>query len=340
MVNIKIITKQCMQKNSMMRNTIYIFGFGAFGSAIAYALSCNPSNDIYVSDPNILSEENIKEVINSSGNLSVDYSRLKLFSGKNFIKNSFIFLAIPSKSIEEWIVENKKLISPDIIIVNLSKGFNINGGLIFDSLTEYFPENILLTVKGPSFAEEIKRGYPTLLTISYNRHDHKILSSIKEVFDHSSVVLEYNPDFIGVEVLSVLKNIYSIFMGIVDARYDAANTTFFALTKSINEIQELLIIYGGKKETLFSSAGIGDFGLTGLNDMSRNRTFGLFVGKGFYDKRNRHSVLVEGVRSIELVYLKAYSHNVADRFPILSFLYGLFFDNKDINELSKLLYVL
>ncbi len=80
--------------------------------------------------------------------------------------------------------------------------------------------------------------------------------------------------------------------------------------------------------------------LIGLNDNSRNRTFGLFVGKGFYDKRNKHNVLVEGSGSIEIVYNQAITANCVDKLPILSFLYSLFCDEGDIKTLNKLILTL
>lgn len=319
------------------KNIIYIFGFGAFGSAITYALNGNADNFIYISDPNIKNSDEISNVLNSSVRINLDYSRIKILDNDNFVEYSYIFLAIPSKSINIWVSEYINKIPKTVKIINLSKGFNVDGGLIFSFLVEHFPFNNILSIKGPSFAEEIKRGYPTLLTVSHNTADYHILDQVKSIFNDSNILLEFNSDYFGVEVLSVLKNIYSIFIGIVDAKFDAVNTTFFVFTKSIKEIEVLLVMYDGNKESLLSAAGIGDFGLTSLNDMSRNRTFGLFVGKGFYDKRNKHSVLVEGVRSIELVYNKAVINNKVDKLPILNFLYGLFFEDKDIKELNNLL---
>jgi len=323
-----------------VKNIINIFGFGAFGSAIANALNRNPDNIVYISDPNIKNNNDIYSVLNSSVKINLDYSRIKIFDG-NFIKNSFIFLALPSKDVKFWVYDNLNKIPKTVTIVNLSKGFNSDGEIIFSFLEKNFKFNDVLSIKGPSFAEEIKRGYPTLLTVTYNsRIEYQIIEHVKSIFNDTNILLEFNTDYIGVEVLSVLKNIYSIFLGIVDAKFDAVNTTFFVFTKSLKEIETLLVMYKGNKVSLLSAAGIGDFALTSLNDMSRNRTFGLFVGKGFYDKRNKHSVLVEGLRSIELVYNKAVAKNKIDELPILNFLYGIFFENKDINELNNLLFSL
>src|SRR5690606_32432912 len=46
----------------------------------------------------------------------------------------------------------------------------------------------------------------------------------------------------------------------------------------------------------------GDIALTSLNDLSRNRTLGLLIGKGFYNASFRdNSVVLEGVKTLKLI---------------------------------------
>lgn len=320
-----------------MTNVVYVFGYGAFGTSITYALNFNIDNQVFVYDKKFLISEKKWEEYNIQERTGIDTSRIKSTSIINFVENSYIFLVIPSMSIDSWVKENKQYVNDSNIIVNLAKGFSDKGTLIIDNLEKEFPKNKIFTIKGPSFANEILRGYPTLLTIA-GRYGDLHLEHLINLFKNSNLVFEYSSDYKGIEVLSVLKNIYSIFIGIVNAKYDAANTTFLSFTKAFKEMEILLTIYGGDSKSLLSSAGIGDFGLTGLNDMSRNRTFGLFVGKGFYDKRNKHSILVEGTRSIEIVHNKALNAGCLTKLPILSFLYSLFFKDGEINDLNKILY--
>jgi len=316
-----------------MRN-IYIYGAGAFGTALAYTLSKNKENKIFITDANSEIVEEIKE----KGRNSFHFPNFSLENINTFDKSiekldGLILLAIPSKGIGSWVEENANKITESSLIINLSKGFDQNGELIYKILQNNFQKNEVMSVKGPSFADELIRGFPSLLTVA--AQSENVYQELKNAFEDTNVVLEYSDDFEGVELLSILKNVYSIFMGIIDARYNSANTTFLAFTKSFEEIKKLYLRLGGKEQTLIKGAGIGDFGLTSLNDLSRNRTFGLFVGKGFYNAENKHSVLVEGLRSIELMHGKV--NDDIENYKILDFLYRLFFNGEDIKGINKLL---
>jgi glycerol-3-phosphate dehydrogenase (NAD(P)+) len=65
-------------------------------------------------------------------------------------------------------------------------------------------------------------------------------------------------------------------------------------TRAFNEMRHILLKFGGKQETMFRYCGIGDFGLTALNDLSRNRTLGLLIGKGFFTDDISGKVVLEG----------------------------------------------
>jgi glycerol-3-phosphate dehydrogenase (NAD(P)+) len=85
--------------------------------------------------------------------------------------------------------------------------------------------------------------------------------------------------------------------------------------------------FGGNENTLFLSCGLGDACLTSLNDLSRNRTLGLLIGKGFYESNSKdNTVVIEGLNSINTIY-SLIDKNLIINFPILSKLY--FYLNSD-----------
>lgn len=106
----------------------------------------------------------------------------------------------------------------------------------------------------------------------------------------------------GVEILSILKNIYAIVIGIVDAHFNSPNLRSLVLTKSFSEMRDILTLMGGKQETMFKSCGIGDFTHTALNDLSRNRTLGLLIGKGFFTEHVSHELVLEGRNAVNILY--------------------------------------
>ena len=52
------------------------------------------------------------------------------------------------------------------------------------------------------------------------------------------------------------------------------------VTRSISEISSLSILLGGRRETCFGLAGVGDLIVTCFSEHSRNQRAGLYIGQG------------------------------------------------------------
>ena len=324
----------------MMKNNIFVLGAGIFGTAIANELAVNSRNNVLLFSRN---QEKVDEINEYNTNKSCFPNKqlnksLKATSNRELIKNAeVIFIALPSFAIIDTLNKFKRYIENNPIVVNLSKGLFSPNLTIVDEIRRALETDNVTTLKGPSFAIEIMEHAETLLTLGYSK-DYQ-LSRIRDVFKETVIHIDSTNDIKGVEMVSVLKNIYAVFLGIVDARCDSANTRFMMLTKSFSEIRVLLKLLGGKEETLFLACGFGDLCLTSLNDLSRNRTLGLLIGKGFFTGDYKsNSVILEGLNSLEMF------HDIVDSsetksLPIFNRLYSFFHSNKtDFNtEFNELL---
>ena len=64
--------------------------------------------------------------------------------------------------------------------------------------------------------------------------------------------------------------------------------------------------------------------MTSLNDLSRNRTLGLFIGKGFFNSEyTSNSVILEGLNAIDTLY-ELIKDEVKIELPLLNRLYDFF----------------
>ena len=78
---------------------------------------------------------------------------------------------------------------------------------------------------------------------------------------------------------------------------------------------------------MFNYCGFGDFSLTALNDMSRNRTLGLLIGKGFFNSGISEKVVLEGRIAVDVFYHKLNDNNInLNKYPLMSELYHVFND--------------
>ena len=310
-----------------MRDTLQIsfLGAGTIGTALGNIILDNHDHRVVLYTIEQLVADSINnESINTKYFPAIHLNpSLKSSTDISGLKNSdIIFLAIPSVGMMDYLESIRDHIPENAIMVNLAKGFGNEHKTIIRCIREKF-RNPACTLKGPSFAKEIINHVPTAFTLgALKKQDAGIISS---VFEGTSIYLDHSDDLEGIEILSILKNIYAIGMGIVDAHFNSPNIRFLFLTKAFNEMRKVLIQFGGKEETIFKYCGYGDFTLTALNDLSRNRTLGLLIGKGFFTKNVSHDLVLEGQVAVNVFYEEISKFmDVNTEFPIIAELYKIF----------------
>lgn len=313
---------------------ICFIGSGAISTALGNVLCKTERHEVTL----LSIEEAVVKSINEDHINKGYYPNIKLHpslkatTDKNILSTSdILFVGIPSNVVVLYFDENKALVNPNALIVNLAKGFGVNHKTIPKGLSALIP-NQIFGLKGPSFAREIINNLPTGLTlVSKNDKNFEIFRGI---FEGTSIYLDYSNDVNGVELASILKNIYAIIVGIVDANFDSPNLRSLVLTKAINEMRYIMTKFGGKDETMFKYCGFGDFSLTALNDLSRNRTLGLLIGKGFFTAGISEKVVLEGKIAVNVFVEEiAKKRQIKTKKLMLKELYHVFNDeNYDIKN--------
>ena len=311
-------------------NNIVIAGAGTFGTAVAERLCWKSSNKVKLhtieKDVDIeIKEKHKNKKYFPTRLLSRHLSATSSFSV--FRDADVVMLVIPSKAIVSFSEEIRKNTEKEPLIVNLAKGMSDSGAFI----TENIPFRRTASMKGPSFAIETINGYPTSFTFGGKREDYIYFRN--EILPDTQFSLDYSSDVRAVELMSILKNMYAIAIGIVSGKFNSPNVDFLVYTKAVNEMRGLLRIFSCDEETIFRYCGIGDLGLTALNDLSRNRTLGMLIGKGFgYDPDSKSSTVVEGLRTVRLIGEITRQKGVADEFPLVQALYRLLYENDTLNS--------
>jgi glycerol-3-phosphate dehydrogenase (NAD(P)+) len=327
------------------KENITFIGAGMIGTALGNILAENDSG-------NVLLHSIEKSVVKSISETHINpkyfptlhlHPSLKATTDHRRIHPSeVIFLAIPSVVLLDYLKEIRQHIPPKAILVNLAKGFGTEHKTIIECLKENFP-NPVCTMKGPSFAREIINRLPTGFTLGFEsetfessinkvsrdpsiaKNRSPVPERIADLFKGTNIHLDFTNDILGVEILSILKNIFAVALGIVDAQFNSPNLRFLVLTKAFREMRRVLIYFGGVEDTLFNYCGYGDFTLTALNDLSRNRTLGLLIGKGFFTEHVSHELVLEGRTALNIFYEEiSKKMNVEQQFPIIAELYRIF----------------
>ncbi len=322
-------------KMNIERNlkTVVFVGSGAISTALGNILASDEDLQVWLLS---IEEEVIRSIneqhINSSyfPNFQL-HPLLRATSDKQIMQQAnVIFLGIPSTAIISYLAENKAYLPENALIVNLAKGFGPDHQLIPVVMQQLLPNSVAV-MKGPSFAREILNRQPTGFTIAPASDEVKAL--FEELFDATPVHLDFSNDLNGVEYASILKNIYAIVIGIVDANFDSPNLRSLILSRAINEMRRLMVRFGGEGETIFNHCGFGDFTLTALNDLSRNRTLGLLIGKGFFTQGISDKVVLEGRIAVNVFYDLLLRENTnPDNYPLMHELWKVFNEKYDTKK--------
>jgi glycerol-3-phosphate dehydrogenase len=186
------------------------------------------------------------------------------------------------------------------ILINASKGvepesLRTMGEAILEELP--FLAGRVYTLSGPSFAREVIRQVPTKLVLAGQKGPRA--KAVEKILHGGSIRIEHSTDRIGVELGGSLKNVLAIGCGIAEGLGDAANTQAALMTQGIAEMGLLIERLGGRRETIYGLAGLGDLIATGSSNESRNRTFGRKLGEGKKTKKAVSEIptVVEGIES-------------------------------------------
>jgi len=181
---------------------------------------------------------------------------------------------------------------PDVPVLSVSKGLlesRATGRM--DRIDVVVSEHLGRAVRfvhaaGPAKAMEVARGVLTWMSFAGPaRSAGGAVPAGDEVFcaralEGDGLVVSTSDDLGGAELCSALKNAYATGLGLWDGFIgaDAHNARAAAFTQSIVEMRALVTAGGGRAETVYGPAGVGDLHVTAA--AGRNRAFGERVGKG------------------------------------------------------------
>jgi len=133
-------------------------------------------------------------------------------------------------------------------------------------------------LSGPTFAAEVAAGLPAAVTVAAG--DEVVAERVAGLFHGDGFRAYTSTDLVGVEVGGSVKNVLAIAAGIADGQGFGANTRAALIARGLSEMARFGAALGARAETFTGLAGLGDLVLTCTDDQSRNRRFGLALGRG------------------------------------------------------------
>ncbi len=223
-----------------------------------------------------------------------------------------ILIAVPSVGFRQIVMQLKPLLKPGMRIAWATKGLDEKTGqLLHEVVSEILDKKYSFAVlAGPSFASEVALQQPTAVVVA--SEDPLFARDLLTRFNTPLFRVYLSADVPGIEVGGAVKNVLAIATGISDGMGFGSNARCALITRGFAEMMRLGNALGGRFETLTGLAGLGDLILTCTDDQSRNRRFGLALGKGTNAILAEKEIgqVVEGKRNAEWIVQLAHQHQV------------------------------
>ncbi len=320
---------------------ITVIGGGSWGLALSKVLSDN-NHEVLVYDVNdkivdkinnlhicLQLNENIPEDIIATNNIkeAVNFSDTMLF-------------VVPTKVLRLAIMDILKYLETPKLFVNAAKGIEPSTFLrISEIFEEMIPSKYLkgfVSLSGPSHAEEVIKGLPTVITASSENKEDAVF--VQHLFHNTDYFRVYSStDLKGAEMGGALKNIFALASGLIAGKGLGDNARAALITRGLVEMRKFYEIYGADTKSLMGLTGIGDLIVTCTSEHSRNYQAGYKIGNGkdLEETLNSMTMVVEGIRTCEAAYKFSQEKNLD--MPIISAIYEVLFNKMDPSVATKML---
>jgi glycerol-3-phosphate dehydrogenase (NAD(P)+) len=279
-------------------------------------------------------QEQIDEFVRVSKNPSYltgvkfDTDRINFTSDINkVVKSSDILIfATPSPFMKQHLKKLKRDLSGKFI-VSAIKGIVPDENMI---VSDYFeqcynvPKTNIAALAGPCHAEEVALERLSYLTLGCSSREKARLLAQK--FNTSFIHTTISDDITGIEYSSVMKNIYSIAVGICHGLKYGDNFTAVLIANAIQEMNRFCNAISPGHRDIDESVYLGDLLVTAYSKFSRNRMFGNMIGKGYSVKTAQleMEMIAEGYYATKCIHEINEKYHVS--MPILDAVYEILYN--------------
>ena len=335
---------------------IIIIGAGAMGSAFAVPCIDN-KNDVTIVGTHL--EDNLIEKINSNDHLhpALKTKLPKEIKFKKFdeLKSTLekdidlIVAGISSVGIEWFVNQVSKNYKNKLPIVLLTKGLSIVDNeltTLSDKIKDLLKKNghteiNISAIKGPCLAAGLANKMRTSTVIA--NQNIKETQWLKDIISTNYYSTEVSEDITGVELSGAIKNIYSMVIGASEGLSNSQapkdiqskyflNTAASLIHRSISEMVEFVSHYGGKPETVYGLAGLGDLYVSAIG--GRNSLMGKYLGEGhlYNDAKEKFmkDITVEGAQLALEIGPRILEDLNSKNFPLMFSMLNTICENKKL----------
>ncbi|MFI8105462.1 NAD(P)H-dependent glycerol-3-phosphate dehydrogenase [Streptomyces sp. NPDC086023] len=225
----------------------------------------------------------------------------------------YVVLSVPAQSLRGNLAAWAPLIGADAVVVSLMKGIETDTGLrMSEVISEVagIPQRRVAIVSGPNLAREVAARRPAASVIACS--DATVAKALQDCCATPYFRPYTNTDVVGCELGGAVKNVIALAVGLAAGMGLGDNARALLMTRGLAETARLGAALGADPLTFSGLAGVGDLIATCSSPLSRNRTFGEYLGRGMTlaEATAATSQTAEGVKSSRSVLALAREHGV------------------------------
>lgn len=287
---------------------VCIIGAGAWGTALSILLAkkrtkvtlwCNTSD---LKDEILNNAENIRFLpgFKLPSEVVLESDHLTAVKGMDII-----IAAVPGKYLASVCRDFAGHLEKQVKVVSVVKGIESTQSLTMTGLIKRelsVDEQEIAVLSGPNFAKEVANHMPSAAVCASKNQD--LARTVQNLFSTAYFRVYRSDDVLGVELGGILKNVVAIGAGIIEGLGYGDNTKAALLVRGLEESRRLFKALGAKEATLFGLSCLGDMVATCSSPLSRNKRFGVLIGKGVLQKDARQEIskdgqAIEGLESLQ-----------------------------------------
>lgn len=319
-----------------MKKRIAVLGDGAWGTAVAQALSEKNSVTLWCYDATVSqtiasAHENTKYL----AHISLSPSIHPTTSLETALEAESIFVAVPVAYLRSVLAQCAPYARTEHHWILLSKGIEQKTCAVpSDVLVAEIGSSSWSVLAGPSYARDLAVMQPTGFTVG--AATHTALYEMQNLFP-SYCTFEYSQDTVGVQLYSALKNIIALGIGIIEGAGYTNNTQALFFMRLFDECSALVTACGGSTETRNALAGLGDAVLTAFGSLSKNKKLGMRIGAGMplVAALTEFPTAPESVNTLESAY-ESITHKKITT-PVFNALYACVHGNGSVDTIVQTL---
>ena len=224
-----------------------------------------------------------------------------------------VVLVLPSQTLRGNLQEWGDAIPSAAPVVSLMKGVELGTTMRMSEVVTQVggvePERVAV-LSGPNLAPEIAKRQPAASVVACLDHD------TADVVAEACSTPYFRPytgtDVVGTELGGAVKNVIALAAGMAEGLGMGDNSKASIITRGLAETARLGVALGADPLTFSGLAGVGDLIATCMSPLSRNRTFGVNLGRGMSVEEviAVTKQTAEGVKSCQSILDLARQHDV------------------------------